>query len=84
MLTLAAMHVLNDTVDPFYTSLKAGAYDSKKPQGMPCDGAYTEGCGGPQLSEGGQIALWCHSRTHWPHHFLPPCMVGDALSQGTA
>ncbi|OJA20892.1 hypothetical protein AZE42_00902 [Rhizopogon vesiculosus] len=57
MLTLAAMHVLNDTADPFYTSLKAGAYDSKKPQGMPCDDVYTEGCGGPQLSEGGQIAL---------------------------
>lgn len=57
MLTLAAMHVLNDTADPFYTSLKAGAYDSKKPQGMPCDDAYTEGCAGPQLSEGGKIAL---------------------------
>lgn len=57
MLTLAAMHVLNDTADPFYTSLKAGAYDSKKPQGMPCDAAYTDGCGGPQLSQGGKIVL---------------------------
>ncbi|KAG2146672.1 glycoside hydrolase family 9 protein [Suillus clintonianus] len=57
MLTLAAMHVLNDTADPFYTLLKAGTYDSKKPQGMPCDEAHTEGCGGPQLNQGGKIAL---------------------------
>lgn len=28
--TLAAMHVMNDTADPFYTSLQAGARDSKK------------------------------------------------------
>lgn len=55
MLTLAAMHVLNDTSDPFYTSLQAGAY--QKPAGMPCDAAYTDGCGGPQLSKGGQIAM---------------------------
>ncbi|KAG6332985.1 hypothetical protein ID866_6101 [Astraeus odoratus] len=55
MLTLAALHVLNDTSDPFYTSLQAGIY--KTPAGMPCDAAYTEGCGGPQLSQGGQIAL---------------------------
>lgn len=55
MLTLAAMHVLNDTSDPFYTSLQAGAY--QRPAGMPCDAAYTDGCGGPQLSEGGQIAV---------------------------
>ncbi|KAH7887884.1 glycoside hydrolase family 9 protein [Phlebopus sp. FC_14] len=57
MLTLAAMHVLNDTTDPFYTSLQPGAYDSKKPQGMPCDAAYTDGCGGPQLSQNAQIAM---------------------------
>ncbi|KAG2058833.1 glycoside hydrolase family 9 protein [Suillus hirtellus] len=57
MLTLAAMHVLNDSADPFYTSLKAGAYDSKKPQGMPCDDAYTDGCSGPQLSQGRKIVL---------------------------
>jgi len=55
MLTLAAMHVLNDTSDPFYTSLQAGAY--QQPAGMPCDAAYTDGCGGPQLSQDGQIAL---------------------------
>ncbi|KIM68684.1 glycoside hydrolase family 9 protein [Scleroderma citrinum Foug A] len=55
MLTLAAMHVLNDTSDPFYTSLQAGTY--QKPAGLPCDAAYTDGCGGPQLSQAGQIAL---------------------------
>ncbi|KAH0840079.1 glycoside hydrolase family 9 protein [Lanmaoa asiatica] len=57
MLTLAAMHVLNDTSDPYYTSLQAGTYQSKRPQGMPCDAAYQQGCGGPQLSQTGQIAM---------------------------
>ena len=57
MLTLAAMHVLNDTSDPYYTSLQAGTYDSKRPQGMPCDAVYQEGCAGPQLSQTGQIAM---------------------------
>ncbi|KAG9317611.1 glycoside hydrolase family 9 protein [Chiua virens] len=57
MLTLAAMHVLNDSSDPFYTSLQAGAYQSKRPQGMPCDAAYQEGCAGPQMSQAGQIAM---------------------------
>jgi len=33
MLTLAAMHVLNDTSDPFFTSLQAGEYEKKKPKG---------------------------------------------------
>lgn len=57
MLTLAAMHVLNDTSDPYYTSLQAGTYESKRPQGMPCDAAYEQGCGGPQLSQAGKIAM---------------------------
>ena len=34
------MHVMNDTTDPFYTSLRAGAYAAKKPGGHPCDPAY--------------------------------------------
>jgi hypothetical protein len=34
------MHVSNDTADPFYPSLKAGAYASKKPNGHPCDFLY--------------------------------------------
>ncbi|KAI9574524.1 glycoside hydrolase family 9 protein [Boletus coccyginus] len=57
MLTLAAMHVLNDTSDPYYTSLQAGTYQSKRPQGMPCDAAYQQGCAGPQLSQAGQVAM---------------------------
>jgi len=48
MLTLAAMHVLNDTSDPFFTSLQAGEYEKKKPKGRPCDAAIS--CGGPKLS----------------------------------
>ncbi|KAH7929494.1 glycoside hydrolase family 9 protein [Leucogyrophana mollusca] len=57
LLTLAAMHVLNSTADPFFTALGAGSYAARKPAGMPCDAAYDEGCGGPALSEGGKVAL---------------------------
>jgi len=55
LLTLAAMHVLNDTSDPFFTSLAAGEYAQRKPSGSPCDAAMP--CGGPGLSKGGKIAL---------------------------
>lgn len=41
MLTLAALHVMNDTSDPFYTSLKAGAFDKKRPHGKPCDAVFS-------------------------------------------
>jgi len=44
MLTLASMHVIRDTRDPFYTSLKAGEYNRVKPDGMPCDEAIHDGC----------------------------------------
>jgi len=54
LLTLAAMHVMNDTADPFYTSLKAGAYASSKPNGHPCDPVYS--CS-PSLSTGAKIAI---------------------------
>lgn len=54
LLTLAAMHASNDTADPFYTSLKAGAYASKKPGGHPCDPVYS--CT-PSLSHGAKIAI---------------------------
>jgi len=57
MLTLAVMHVLSDTNDPFYTSLKAGAHEKVKPDGMPCDAAITEGCKGPSISRNGKIAM---------------------------
>ena len=35
------MHVMDDTADPFYTSLKAGAYATNKPSGHPCDPVYS-------------------------------------------
>jgi len=57
MLTLAAAHVLNDTHDPFYTSLKAGAYDKARPKGKPCDAAISDGCAGGHLSTPITIAL---------------------------
>jgi endoglucanase len=54
MLTLAAMHVLNDTSDPFFTRLQAGAYAAKKPSGNPCDAAFHCRSG---LSMGAKVAL---------------------------
>ena len=45
---------MNDTADPFYTSLKAGAYASNKPSGNPCDPVYS--CS-PSLSTGAKIAI---------------------------
>ncbi|KAG6911711.1 hypothetical protein DXG01_007961 [Tephrocybe rancida] len=57
MLTLAAMHAMNDTSDPFFTSLEVGAYEKVRPKGRPCDGAFPEACAGPQLSRGGRIAM---------------------------
>jgi len=55
ILTLTAMHVLNDTSDPFFTSLQAGAYAKNKPTGTPCDAAIS--CGGPSLPKGAKIAM---------------------------
>ncbi|KAF5388139.1 hypothetical protein D9615_000265 [Tricholomella constricta] len=57
MLTLAAMHVLNGTDDPFFTSLEVGAYEKVRPKGQPCDAAFHNACAGPQLSTDGKIAM---------------------------
>lgn len=57
MLTLAAAHVLNDTHDPFYTSLKAGAYDKVKPRGKPCNAAISDGCAGGRLGTSVTIGM---------------------------
>ncbi|KAF8639857.1 hypothetical protein AX17_001112 [Amanita inopinata Kibby_2008] len=57
MLTLTAMHVLSDSKDPFFTTLQEGAYEKVKPDGIPCDAAFPEGCGGPHLSKGSKIAM---------------------------
>jgi len=40
MLSLAAYNVLNNPQDPFYTSLKAGEYDKRRPSGFPCDEVF--------------------------------------------
>lgn len=56
MLTLAAIHALNNRNDPFYTSLEVGAYEKVRPKGLPCDAAFWQGCKGP-LSKGGMIAV---------------------------
>lgn len=55
MLTLVAMHVLNDTSDPFFTRLQPGAFEAKKPSGNPCDAAFHCHPGG--LSTGAKVAL---------------------------
>ncbi|KAI5124856.1 hypothetical protein M0805_007289 [Coniferiporia weirii] len=57
LLTLAALHAMNDTADPFYTSLAAGAYDAVKPSGTPCDEAFPCESESHGLSKGGKIAL---------------------------
>jgi len=57
MLTLAAAQVINQTSDPFYTSLQAGAYDKVKPQGKPCDAAVQDGCVGGHLTSAATIAM---------------------------
>lgn len=54
MLTLAAMRVWNDTADPYFTRLQAGAYAANKPNGEPCDDAFPCHSG---LSKGAKIAL---------------------------
>jgi endoglucanase len=54
MLTLAVMHVLNDTTDPFFTRLQAGAFAAKRPGGKPCDAAFPCHSG---LSKGTKIAI---------------------------
>ncbi|KAG6837971.1 hypothetical protein H0H93_008365 [Arthromyces matolae] len=57
MLTLAVMHAMNDTTDPYFTSLEVGAYNKVKPKGFPCDGAFPHSCGLPSLSKAGKIAM---------------------------
>ncbi|KAF7355198.1 Endoglucanase [Mycena sanguinolenta] len=57
LIYLIPMHVMNDTNDPFFTSLQAGAYDKVKPSGQPCDAAISDGCSGHRLSKGAIIAL---------------------------
>ena len=47
---------MNDTRDPFYTSLQEGAFAAAKPSGHPCDAAFS--CAGVHpLSKGATIAM---------------------------
>jgi endoglucanase len=55
MLTLAAMHVIYDSDDPYFTILQPGEYAKVKPSGRPCDAAFN--CYPPRLSQAGMIAL---------------------------
>jgi endoglucanase len=57
MLVLAAMHVLNDTSDPFFTRLQAGANAAKKPGGKPCDAAFPCRHGFAALSTAQKVAV---------------------------
>lgn len=41
MLTIAALHTMNDTSDPYFTVLQAGSYAKNKPSGTPCDTAFS-------------------------------------------
>lgn len=53
MLTLAAWHVMNDSSDPYFTSLQVGAYS--QPKGSPCDAAIP--CPLPPLSWKVKVAI---------------------------
>ncbi|KAI0722260.1 Six-hairpin glycosidase [Cerioporus squamosus] len=58
LLTLAAHALLSAAGDPYYTQVRAGAYDEVRPGGAPCDAAVQTGCkhqGG--LSKAGKIAV---------------------------
>ncbi len=55
MLTLAAMHVLNDIFDPYFTRLESGTFAADKPSGRPCDAALS--CNKHHLSKGAKIAI---------------------------
>ncbi|KAJ4467541.1 9 glycosyl hydrolase [Lentinula aciculospora] len=57
MLTLTAMHIVTDDIDPYFTQVGVGANENVKPKGQPCDDAIQDGCSGHRLSVGGEIAL---------------------------
>ena len=58
LLTLAAQALVSGTDDPFYTQVRAGAYDEVRPGGAPCDAAIQAGCRrGGGLSRAAMIAI---------------------------
>ncbi|KAI9001336.1 family 9 glycosyl hydrolase [Trametes punicea] len=57
LLTLAAQALVRGAGDPYYTQVKAGAYQQVRPKGWPCDAAIQTGCRHHSLSTGGKIAV---------------------------
>ncbi|KAI0356489.1 Six-hairpin glycosidase [Trametes cingulata] len=57
LLTLGAQALVWGDSDPYYTQVKAGAYDEVRPSGWPCDAAVQKGCKRSGLSTGGKIAV---------------------------
>lgn len=55
LLTLAGLHVINDSADPFYKRMQPGLYAAVKPSGTPCDAAFP--CHRNSLSKGAKIAI---------------------------
>lgn len=56
MLALAAFKAMTDAEDPFFTTLKPGVFDARRPTGLPCDAAFPCNPNHP-LPIGGRIAL---------------------------
>ena len=57
LLTLAAQALVSGADDPFYTQVRAGAYDEVRPGGAPCDAAIQAGCRRGGLSRAAKIAI---------------------------
>ncbi|KAI0824644.1 Six-hairpin glycosidase [Trametes gibbosa] len=57
LLTLAAQALVRGAADPYYTLVRAGAYDEVRPAGAPCDAAVQDGCKRGGLSTGGKIVI---------------------------
>lgn len=58
MLNLVAYRVMNDSNDPFYTSLQDGAYNKVKPSGRPCDAAIKDGCKAKGMPRKARIGVY--------------------------
>ncbi|KAI0637947.1 Six-hairpin glycosidase [Trametes polyzona] len=57
LLTLAVQALVRGAGEPYYTQVRAGAYDEVRPGGFPCDAAVQTGCKRGGLSTGGKIAV---------------------------
>lgn len=57
LLTLAAQALVNGAKDPYYTQVRAGAYDEVRPAGEPCDAAISAGCKHGGMSRKAKIVV---------------------------